>query len=231
MMPKSISSSRSAATAGRSWRTSSPCSRSRGGSPVRRCRSEAPESTSRRNRPSSSARAEATSAALRPAGAGRRAPGHPNLDERSGRARRERHRHLATGRAIGKGQRLGAAHALGRSRVRDLAHQGEDLRVGERLLRERSARAVRQQHRRLADGELQGVRALLVQDLNQTIEPGHRQSQSRGRARRTRDLLMYQLTSSVPSVKKMPAPLRKSSVRPREGGSSSTARPRYSAPP
>ena len=141
--------------------------------------------------------------------AGRRAAaGGPDFDDQAPRARRERHRHLAARRAVRKGEGVRPVQPRGGLRIGHLAHQREDLPIGERILGQRAARAVGEEHRGPADGELQRLGALLVQDLNQAVEPGHRQPQSRGRARRTRDLLKYQLTSSVPSMKKMPVPFR-----------------------
>ena len=216
MMLESMASSRSPLMGGRSWRTSSPCRRSSGGSLVRRCRSDAPASTSTRNSSSMAARASASSAALRPGAAAAgtaaaaAAPGPAARTTTAGppRARRERHRHLPARRPIGKAQRVRAAEPRSRVGIGDLAHQGQDLRVGERVLGERAGGAVGHQRGGLAHHELERVGALLVQHLDQAIEPGHGQSQSRGRASRTRALLTYQLTSSVSMAKKMPAPLR-----------------------
>ena len=132
----------------------------------------------------------------------------PHHDGRAAGTRGQGHGHLPAGRAVGKGQRLRPAEPGSGVGVGDLAHEGEDLRVGQRVLGERAGGAVRHQRGGLAHDQLERVGALLVQHLDQAIEPGHRQSQSRGRASRTRDLLTYQLTSSVSMAKKMPAPLR-----------------------
>ena len=132
---------------------------------------------------------------------GRRGAG-PHLDQWAGGVPGERDRHLPARRPVAEAERLAAAETRGGIRVGHLARKGEDLDVGQRIPRERPRRTVGEERHRFTDGELQRVRALLVHHLDETIEPGHRHSQSRGRASRMRDLLKYQVTSSAPSSKK-----------------------------
>jgi hypothetical protein len=105
-----------------------------------------------------------------------------HLDERAGGARRERDRYRAARRAIREAHRLRAPEPEGGHRIGDLADQREDLHVGQRIASERARGAVGDESRGLPHGESERVRALLVQHLDQSVEPGHRQSQqfSRG---------------------------------------------------
>ena len=85
------------------------------------------------------------------------------------------------GERYGKLTSSDAAEARGRVGVGDLAHERQDLRVGQRILGERARRAVGHERGGLAHDELKRVGALLIQDLNQAIEPSHG-SLSRGDA-------------------------------------------------
>ena len=89
----------------------------------------------------------------------------------------------------------------------ELAEQTLDLGIGQRLASDRTDGTVLHQRGRLADHELQAVGALLVHHLYEFVESCHVRSQSRGRIRRTSDLLTYLVRSSVQSTKNWPGPL------------------------
>ena len=97
--------------------------------------------------------------------------------------------YLAAGRAVRK------CHRPSRPELRrgfgggDLPDQRLDLGIAQWLAGEMANRTILHQGRRLADRKAERFRPLFVHYLYQLVESGHLQSQSRGRMRRTRDLL------------------------------------------
>jgi hypothetical protein len=73
---------------------------------------------------------------------------------------------------VAERHRRGAPHPAGRL-ARDLPQQAEDLPVVQRVAGDGAGAPVGQQGGGLPHGELEGIGALLVHDLNEAIESGH----------------------------------------------------------